>query len=123
MATAIELDDELYMSLEVLAHAQGIPIATFAQQLLRSQVKDLHRGLSETRQCNLNAFHRELPTLLESHAGQYVAFYNGSMVGCGADRPTLLREMHDKYGNVDILVTEVATKLRVWHIPYWRRIR
>lgn len=123
MTTAIELDDELYVSLEVLAQAQGISTAAFAQQLLRNQVDGLYRGVPKTYQRDIKAFRRELPRLLEEHAGRYAAFYQGSLVGIGEDRPTLLKEMQDKYGNAEILVTEVATRLRVWHIPYWRRVR
>jgi hypothetical protein len=121
--TAIELDDDLYLFLEVLAQAQGLSTSAFAQQLLRNQVDGLYGSVSETSRRDLGAFHRELPRLLEKHAGQYAAFYNGSLVGLGTDRSTLLKEMQDKYGNVEMLVTEVAKKRRVWHIPYWRRVR
>lgn len=123
MTKTLEVNDDLYTALELLAHAHGVSTSAFAQLLLSTQLEGFYRGLSATCRRDLRAFHRELPRLLQSHEGEYAAFYNGALVATSKDRSRLLREMQERYGGDEVFITRITPKMRVWHIPYWRRVR
>ena len=123
MASIIELDDDLYTALEAQAQALGLPPAALAQQLLRMQLAGTRRAGSQAFQRNHAAFQEKLPELLQTRRGQFVAFYDGKIVGFGPDRFDLRKEVISKYGYVDMLVTEVTETPRVRYILYRRGVR
>lgn len=119
----IELNDDLAAVLETYAQALGVPAASLAERLLRTQLIGSSRGQSPDFQRNHAAFQQKLAELLETHADQFVAFFNGELVGIGADQMELKREMYAKFGYVNMLITKVTTQLRVVHIPHHYRVR
>lgn len=58
------------------------------------------------------AFFRLLPTLLETHRGQYVAVHNEQIVDCGPDRLSVAHRVLSKIGPTDIYVERVDTEVR-----------
>jgi hypothetical protein len=50
------------------------------------------------------AFRRLLPSLRESHAGQYVAVYNGVVVASGSDPVVVALEAYQRVGYVPLYV-------------------
>jgi hypothetical protein len=123
MTTNIELDDDLYAALEMRAKALGLAPAALAQRLPRTQLAGTGRAQSQAFQRNHAAFQEKLPELLQTRRGQFVAFYDGKLVGFGLDRFELRKEVISKYGYVDMLVTEVTEIPRVRYILYRRRVR
>jgi hypothetical protein len=55
-----------------------------------------------------SAFHGLLPTLLQSHRGQYVAIHNGEAVDSGPNRLDVAMRVLQRLGNVDIYVGLVS---------------
>jgi hypothetical protein len=54
------------------------------------------------------AFHELVPELLETHRGQCVAIHEGRVVGSGTDKVAVAMDAHQRFGNISILVREVA---------------
>jgi predicted transcriptional regulator len=123
MSTTIELDDDLYAKIEAQAKLREISPTLLIRQILRSQLDEFRQLYSADSQRNWAAFRRQLPDLLQTHVGQYVAIVNGQIVGYGNDRIALLKDMRAQYGRLHILVTEVTPQLRVRHIPYRKTVR
>lgn len=122
MSKSIQIEDDLYAALERQAQALGLSPVTLAHQLLQTQLMGSSRHQSPTFQRNWMAFQEALPTLLQTLAGHYVAFFNGQLVGSGEDRSVLMKEMYAKYGYVSMLITQVTAMPRVRHVSYHRRI-
>jgi hypothetical protein len=71
----------------------------------------------------VEAFDRLLPALLKTHRGQYVAVYQGTVVGTGADKLAVAREAYDQFGPVDVLVRLVAERQPVLRVSGPRLVR
>jgi hypothetical protein len=69
------------------------------------------------------AFRRLLPTLLATHAGQYVAIHDGQVVDCDADDIALIQRVHARIGYVPIHVGLVVEARPVERIPHYRETR
>ena len=122
MSVAIEVDDALYAALEVYARTVGESPETMVQQLLRKQLFNSETCRSQVFERNLEAFYTLLPELLQHYEGQFVALYNGEVIGFGTDRLTLAKEMYTRYERSAILVKAVSRTLRVRNLPY-RQLR
>ncbi len=64
----------------------------------------------------VEAFDRMLPELLKTHHGQYVAVYQGGVVGVGAEKLAVAREAYEKFGPVDVLVRLVVERQPVLRV-------
>lgn len=56
----------------------------------------------------LEAFNRMLPELLKTHRGQFVAVFQGGVVGAGPNKLAVAHDAYEKYGAVNVLVRFVA---------------
>jgi len=63
------------------------------------------------------AFWRLLPTLLQTHAGRYVAVYQGQVVDQGEDEIELGMRVYQKVGYVPIYVGLVSEERKLVRIP------
>jgi hypothetical protein len=115
--TTVELDEDLYATIEELAKLREVPPALLIQQMLRSQLYEA-RQLPPDSQRNWDVFRSKLPELLLTHTGQCVAIADGHILGFSTDRIALLKDMRARYGHIHILVTEVTPHLRVRHVHY-----
>lgn len=123
MATLIELDDDLYVVLKERAQTFGLSPDILAQRLLRTHLAGVKNVQSVTFRRNLAAFQRKLPELLQTHAGQFVAFLDGELVGIRENIDDLRKEMYAKYGYINMLITEVTIEPRVRHVTHRHRVR
>jgi hypothetical protein len=72
----------------------------------------------------LQAFHRLLGELLQTHRGQYVAIHEGQVVDSGPDKLDVADRVYERFGYIPILVTLVADRpLKPIRIPSPRLIR
>ena len=53
-------------------------------------------------------FSKRLPELLEQYEGEYIAMYDGEVVGHNADDSILFGEMHKKLGYVPFMIQRVS---------------
>ena len=116
--TTVELDEDLYATIEELAKLREVSPALLIQQMLRSQLYEGRQMHPTDSQQNWDVFRSKLPDLLQTHAGQCVAIAGGHILGFSTDRIALLKEMRAQYGHIHILVTEVTPYLRVRHVHY-----
>ena len=63
------------------------------------------------------AFAQMKEELLKKYKGQYVAVYQGEVVGVGPDKLGLASEMYEKFGAVPMFVHLVAEKDPVYGMP------
>lgn len=69
-----------------------------------------------------HAFLQMLPQLLQTHRGQYVAVYQGSLVDTGPDKIVLALRVYERFGYVPIYVGLVADQPPVVRIPFRRPV-
>jgi len=120
--TTVELDEDLYATIEELAKLREVPPSLLIQQMLRSQLYEARELHPPDSQRNWDVFRSKLPELLQTHAGQCVAIADGRILGFSADRIALLKEMRARYGHIHILVTEVTPQLRVRYVHYRKMV-
>jgi len=63
------------------------------------------------------AFRRRLPTLLRTHKGEYVAFYEGRVVGHDPDDEELAARMFAKLGDAPFHIARVEEAATVYDLP------
>jgi hypothetical protein len=68
------------------------------------------------------AFRRLLPTLLQTHKGQYVAIHEGEVVDTDSDLVALGRRVYRQFGYIPIYMDLVAEKPTIVRIPRYRII-
>ena len=69
------------------------------------------------------AFHTQLPDLLKTHRGQYVAIHEGRVVESGKDKLAVAGRAYARYGYVPIFVSLVTEQPAVVRIPSPRDIQ
>lgn len=79
---------------------------------------ELSKGEREHR-----AFLRQLPQLLATHAGKYVAIHNGSVVDADTDEIALILRVHKHIGYVPIHVALVSEERSPIRIPHYHEQR
>ena len=65
------------------------------------------------------AFSKILPDLLNTLRGNYVAIYQGKLVGSDTDESRLVDKMFDRYGYVPFFIEIVEEEPPVVEIPYF----
>jgi len=63
------------------------------------------------------AFLRQRSRLLRSHAGEYVAFHRGRLVGHDRDDEALAGRMFAKYADAPFYIARVEAEPTVWEFP------
>ena len=63
------------------------------------------------------AFLRKLPNLLRRYEGQFVAIYQGQVVGHHEDDEELARQMYEKLGDALFYIAKVEKYPTIWEIP------
>jgi hypothetical protein len=66
------------------------------------------------------AFQRLLPSLLQTHRGQYVAIHDEQAVDSGDDEIALARRVFAKVGNVPIHIGLVTDTPPIERVPHYR---
>jgi hypothetical protein len=63
------------------------------------------------------AFYRKRVRLLERYQGQFVALYQGRVVGHGPNDEELARQMFEKFGDVPFFIQRVEKEPTVYEVP------
>ncbi len=63
-------------------------------------------------------FRRKLTQLLPRYEGQFVALYQGRIIGHSADDEALAQKMYEKYGDVPFYIARVERETTVSSLPY-----
>ena len=72
---------------------------------------------AETFERERRAFLRQRSRLLRAHAGKYVAFYRGRLVGHDGNDEALARRMFAKYADAPFYIARVEAEPTVWEFP------
>lgn len=59
------------------------------------------------------AFKAIPPLIRERYRGQFIASYNGAIVDCDVDLPSLTNRFFSKYGDVPVYITRIGGRQRV----------
>lgn len=62
-------------------------------------------------------FLRKLPQLRRRYQGQFVALYQGRVVGYGSDDEELAQRMFEKLGDVLFYIAKVEKELTIYELP------
>jgi len=63
------------------------------------------------------AFRRKRAQLLRRYEGQFVALYQGRVVGHGTDDEELARQLYEKLGDVSFYIAKVEREPTVYELP------
>jgi hypothetical protein len=62
-------------------------------------------------------FHQKKAHLLRRYEGQFVAMYQGRVVGYGTDDEELARRMFERLGDVPFYIGKVEEKPTIYEVP------
>jgi hypothetical protein len=63
------------------------------------------------------SFVRKRAQLLRKYKGEFVALYQGAVIGHGADDEELARQMFEKVGDVPFYIGKVGSPATVYDVP------
>ena len=63
------------------------------------------------------AYCKKRARLLQRYRGQFVALYQGRVVGHGPDDEDLARQMFEKFGDAPFLIQRVEKEAAVYEVP------
>jgi hypothetical protein len=63
------------------------------------------------------AFYKKRARLLKRYEGQFVAFYQGRVVGHGPSDEELARKMFEKFGDAPFFIQRVEMEPSVYEVP------
>jgi len=69
------------------------------------------------------AFHRKQAYLLRRYKGQFIALYQGRVVGHGVDDEELARRMFEKLGDLPFYIAKVEKAPTVYELPSPEAVR
>ncbi|MBS7648070.1 hypothetical protein KEJ17_00255 [Candidatus Bathyarchaeota archaeon] len=126
--TTIEVDDDLWKRFSILVlrekgeRKKNQVIAKLIKDYVeRSGFTDEPQQLKYILQVEeeREAFQRARDKLVQdpSYRGKYVAFFQGTLVGCDDDKGKLAKSIYEKYGYVPIYIDRVATTERRVEVP------
>lgn len=78
---------------------------------------ELPTEADDTLEREHRAFQRQRSRLLHSHAGEYVAYYRGRLVGHDRDDESLARRMFARFGDAPFYIARVEAEPTVWDLP------
>ena len=109
MPATIQLPQELYEAVQEQAAAEAKTTDTLiaewiAERLGQSEATQTSEAFAE----EVAAFEQLRSSLLEEYEGQYVAIYQGEVVGSGADKLALLHQVREQFGHVVCYIEKVT---------------
>lgn len=92
----------------------------------KPEVKKIIKGQKKQKMVELSpapleleqqAFLQKLPQLMRRYKGQFVALYQGHVVGYSANDEELAQRMFEKLGDVPFYITKVEKEPTVYQLP------
>lgn len=125
MQNTIQLPQDLYETVRKQAKAQQKTADSLVVEWVSERVDETEKSeINQAFEREIAAFEQLKPTLLEQYAGQYVAIYQGNVVGSGDEKLTLLHEVRERLGRVVCYIEKVVPiSPRTVRIPSVRATR
>ena len=79
--------------------------------------RKVHKSPEEPLAAEEQAFRQKRLHLLRRYEGQFVALYQGRVVGHGTDDEELARRMFEKLGDAPFYIAKVEKELTVYELP------
>ena len=111
MPNTIQLPQDLYEAVRQKALAQQKTTEDLVIEWVSAHLDEAeHDDMTQAFEQEVAAFERLKTTLLAQYAGQYVAIYQGQVVGVGEDRLTLVKEVYRRFGEVPCYIEQVSSE-------------
>ena len=111
MPNTIQLPQDLYEAVRQKALAQQKTTEDLVIEWVSSHLDEAaYDDMTQAFEQEVAAFERLKTTLLAQYAGQYVAIYQGEVVGAGEDRLTLVKEVYRRFGEVPCYIEQVSSE-------------
>ena len=82
-----------------------------------SKARQMPEFLEDPFVAEERTFRQKRRQLLQRYEGQFVAFYQGRVVGHGLDDEELARKMFEQFGDVPFYITKVENEATVYELP------
>jgi Family of unknown function (DUF5678) len=82
-----------------------------------SRARQVQESLEDPFVEEEHAFRRQHRQLLQRYRGQFVALYQGRVVGHGPDDEELAREVFERFGDVPFYIAKVEKEPTVYELP------
>ena len=111
MPNTIQLPQDLYEAVRQKALAQQKTTEDLVIEWVSAHLDEAaYDDMTQAFEQEVAAFERLKTTLLAQYAGQYVAIYQGQVVGVGEDRLTLVKEVYRRFGEVPCYIEQVSSE-------------
>ena len=111
MPNTIQLPQDLYEAVRQKALAQQKTTEDLVIEWVSAHLDEAaYDDMTQAFEQEVAAFERLKTTLLAQYAGQYVAIYQGEVVGAGEDRLTLVKEVYRRFGEVPCYIEQVSSE-------------
>ncbi len=109
MQQIVQLPEDLYDAVRKRAKTQlktadALVVEWVSEKIGETETAEAEEAMAQ----EMAAFEALKPKLLETYAGQYVAIYQGQVVGSGDSRLTLVKEVYSQFGEVTCYVEQVS---------------
>jgi hypothetical protein len=125
----VEIREELFEPIRRVADRTQTTVENVIDSLLSQQLaligeEENHHASADT---NLERDHQQFECLkaklLQAHPGEYAVIKDGELVAVGPDQQTLVDEVYQRFGAVDLYVKRIDPVERVYRISGPRIVR
>jgi hypothetical protein len=119
MQQTIQLPGNIYEAVRKRAKSQrktadDLVVEWLSEKIDETDLADADEAFDQ----EVAAFNALRPVLLEQYSNQYVAIYQGQVVGNGDNRLLLLKEVYSQFGEVPCYIEKVTSEpLRRVRVP------
>ncbi len=111
MRQTVQLPQDLYEAVSERAKSQCKTADDLVVEWVSEKIDEPELAQADkTFEQDAVAFEALLPELLLKYPGQYVAIYQGNIVGNGENRLTLVKEIYSRFGEVPCFVGKVTSQ-------------
>jgi hypothetical protein len=82
-----------------------------------SKARQIQESLADPFAAEERVFRQKHRHLLQRYRGQFVALYQGRVVGHGPDDEELAREIFEQFGDVPFYIAKVEKEPTVYELP------
>ena len=109
MQQSVQLPKDLYDAITQQAKTQRTTTDALVVEWVSEKVEETELAKAdEAFEQEVAAFEALKPELLKQYSGQYVAIYQGRVVGNGNTRLALVKEVYNQFGEVPCYVEKVT---------------